>query len=779
MPAPNDLRKKAVEVQEVTSRLAALIEEVSPHAQGHEESEEAGEHEGDSDMAPLLDPEEEFQDSKLRVAELFNLLNVEGREMQLEEVSDWFHHRAPTARRDMQVLGQLDRDCVRRESERLFLSLSTSDKLRKGVRNAPKVFHTFCQKLGNVHFSEKKTSSQGRHTRSCDAKLTPMTDEEVEQAIVDLRADLATRELEALASVCRIEEEHQFRHEMLSADAELENPEAMLEVRGKKGELDAVVEQHKLLYYAKQSLRQIDARKDLFVQSLDYIKGKHRASADAVSSGTADMMKDLLEQKRKEVRDEKRPELLEQRKADHGMDVEIPSDDYVRRLREECSDIQRRINYANSMKARFSSDSNVEEALHQQLAELRSGSLPRMHLLDDFADQLEPGRDWRAENFQEEEPNSQIAAEGESLAKKEHQVCQQAKKISDEQNALYAELLRACRALKSQEKELEQIELTKEKTRDAIELLEDHRALVGICLACALGTDENTSSSQVKSPARRMTSKEKKTGVGQDIVDEFLGKASVSWPTASMQLQTYFHDSQSGLHSKETLSFQSEVLKQLESEEKQLEKEVQELSAAAEQRLQRLVATEECLSPARIKELSDADVSAKAALDKLGRTLKSLLPQQGKMKEPAPAEVQHTSFQDQKEAVDSSKATLDVLGRYNSKSLPKEQFTMREVVALEAENRELTRKLVVLAPETQALCRERGKLKEKRDIYKTYGLSVEDREYVKLMQGNRVARQQARHLEVMKAKMSLASQIKEMCDELDKTESQWERQSSA
>lgn len=791
MPTQNcDVVRKTQEVQELTSRLSALVAEVSPDADG---SEELGENFEMDDMKKPS-PVSEFEYSMARVAKLIATLNVEGREAQLEEVSDWLHHRAPTARRDMQVLGQLDKDCIRRESERVFLSLSTSDKLRKSQKGAPMHINTFRENLGSVH-SERSSRSIRRHARSCDAKLTPMSDEEVKQAIVDLKADLALREKEALASVRRIEDEHQFimSQEIPVVKDPDDDTDELLGM--KKAELDVVGQQTKLMYYAKQSLREIESRNDLVVQAMDYLKSQELGVRDATttSAQTVAQIKGLIEQKRQKVRDENHPKLLQQRNANHGTDVEMPSEDYLHRLKDECRDIQRRIDFANLVKGRLVTELSSEEALDQQLSDLRAGIFPRIELLDDCRDNLQPNRDYRGENLQEEKPGSVVAMEEEHVAQNESQAGQLVKRISDEQNALFDNLLRAGQTLKSQEAELARIEVKEQKTRETIELIEDHRALAAICLACARGTGFLHDGAVTPQARKKPKSK---APVWQDacndIVAEFLGAPPVS---ASAQLHKHFHDSESGLPSAETLSFQSEVLKQLELEEKQLQKEVQELSNSAEQRLhlQRLSAIEGFVSPARITEISDAEFDAKVALEQLVMTSKSLLSQHWKTTGQALSEAQalqdqHEDYQARKDAVDSSKATRNVLGRPADHRLrrfwedplitAKDRFKMREVVALEAEHRQLARKLATLAPETEHCRNERVKLRLRKNIT---AFRTEDREYEKLLERNRTARQQARALEVKKLKALLAIDIKRMLQEQlqHEMEMEFERQNSA
>eukprot|EP00933_Yihiella_yeosuensis_P041244 TRINITY_DN35659_c0_g1_i1.p1 TRINITY_DN35659_c0_g1~~TRINITY_DN35659_c0_g1_i1.p1 ORF type:complete len:1045 (-),score=231.94 TRINITY_DN35659_c0_g1_i1:432-3566(-) len=352
---------------------------------------------------------------KRDMEELLLNLNFAQRDEQISQVATWLQQRAPSAKRDLTILEKIDRDCAQRESQSSFQAMSLQARVKKTEKRNIRELQQFCRALHTVGGTPLDQTSQ-----ESNQELLAMSDDELQQAIVDLQRQLEVTESEAWASL---------------RAAEAEDPACQLEViarsqsqsfRALKAEepLDILKEQQKILSKFSDSLKVIEERRETVKECVNFLTGKVRNLGPMGEPlPMSDSGMSMLNGMRKEVAAKERPKMLAKRAAEYGDDLVMPSTAYLERLKAETKELESRAQKAIALKSRLGM-----AQLHQV-----TDFNEQLRLLEQAIELSEASRDWSSENYQDEDRSSPIVQEGERVLQKETEVQKRS-------NDLWAEL---------------------------------------------------------------------------------------------------------------------------------------------------------------------------------------------------------------------------------------------------------------------------------------------------------------------------------------------------
>mmetsp|Transcript_10752 Transcript_10752/g.19510 ORF Transcript_10752/g.19510 Transcript_10752/m.19510 type:complete len:822 (+) Transcript_10752:152-2617(+) len=765
-----ELRVQEAEVSEVSTRICGLIQEAfgavskSPDAW----NEDAGfdiEDEGAS-LASV-----DFSTGRYRVEVLLASLNLEARQQALRKARDWFKDRVPGAQRDLHILDKLDRDCFKRESELSFTAMALEERLRKRERLPAKGLQQFCRELSKADASEKSKDAR-RETTQREGKLVAMSDEELHEATKDLKVQLALKEEEARVSLQSIKDKNKgikaatkFFKEANSLGLDVaEVP--LLE--------DILVAQERQLLYEKETLRHVEGQRELIRECADYISGKPRPMGQyGEPKPPSASLVVLLENKRKEVRSQRRGELVSKRKVELGDAIVMPNEAYLLRLKDECEDIEHRTRAAVALKEKCSDVDAVKADIEQQFSDILGGMIPVPSQLESCLEMLDPTRDWAAENFRDEDPGSPLAAESEWIGRKETDLSQQVRGLQEAQSALHGELLQVTQMLQATQGRLSQEEINRDTAKETFELLKDQHALILTTLSCT--RMPGGSSPMPKRQGGRGRDDPALSAALDEAASEVLGSLALE---DSPWLQA-FQEGETGAFSKDEIHLQNEVLMQLSKEEKHLQKECEELHQVFNNHAEEVIGLahldgrDKSLS-LRCEALKNGTSAVASAVEDLTTSLKSLmavgqsLPAQASdAKSTSGASLSRGSrlfradsqldsaenmLKARKGAIENAKATLKVLGAVTGTAdagmvgtFQLAMFELRQVVLVEAKNRKLMAKISELGPVTEKLRMKFRDVKEGRAQGRPYGQPESELQQEERKQ-SRLVRQQTRAL---------------------------------
>jgi len=495
---PSAFSKHEKQVNEVSARIQELLNDVdsasdkAPLEAAPPDGEGSGGSEASCDSDTVDYGRRPTGDgprlAQQRLRTLLSRLNTDKRDVVLAEVREWLHDRVSFARQDLSQLGCLDVECAEDGSETLQAAKATEEDLQRHGRDMIGALREFCAALANMETAKRESrqrlsSKTGvrvyrpkrRSTSGQGQGHAPMTDEELEVAIQELREKLHQAEDQACEELRKVQEAERVR--MLPSE---EEDSADL------GPGDIYSEQEKVLLYLRESIRENEIRAKMIREVNDNLHGKvmmgDHGEFIPLSQEALRVARGLQE----EVSNAILPELLADREARHGEDLRVENEERLSKLTAECQSLDQRIRTLGALVTQLHNDETLEEDLQAQLSAIDAGQLPQGTLLQSCLSALEEGEDLLDEPSEEHVEVVELDGEQEQQQSNlgRRQVADQLVSAEldmrahvQESSRLHQKLLETSSCIRAMQEELRAMEEEDAAVLSLLDLIEEHRIL--------------------------------------------------------------------------------------------------------------------------------------------------------------------------------------------------------------------------------------------------------------------------------------------------------------